>query len=509
MSRMILTLACALASYTLQADVARSEHQSLPNIVYILADDLGYGDVSCYNEQAAWRTPHMDQLAAGGMRFTDAHSGSSVCTPTRYGILTGRYAWRTRLKRGVLNGVSPHLIATERLTVARLLQQHGYHTACIGKWHLGWDWPRQADDSQAIDYSAAVRNGPNANGFDHYYCHSASLDMPPYVYVEDGRVTSPPNRETVNNDAKGFWRKGETGADFVHRDVLSNFTKRSVAYIESRAAQKSPFFLYLALPSPHTPILPTEEFEGKSATNAYGDFVLQTDDAIGQVVQAVDNAGISQDTIVIVTSDNGCSPTADYKELAQFGHDPSGGFRGHKADIFEGGHRVPFVVRWPRHVAAGSSSDASICLADLMRTCAEVIGTPLPDNAAEDSVSFLPALEPSLSSSALRESVVHHSINGSFAIRQGHWKLALCPGSGGWSAPTPANARKQNLPLVQLFDLEQDVAETTNVAEDHPEIVDMLIERLKQDVERGRSTPGKDQPNQGTTPFLPAGYRQA
>ncbi|MCO6044822.1 arylsulfatase [Aeoliella sp. ICT_H6.2] len=507
--RTVIVLACTLAGSFAAAVEPAHEAQRHPNIVYILADDLGYGDVSCYNQNAAWQTPHLDRLATEGMRFTDAHSGSSVCTPTRYGVLTGRYAWRSRLKRGVLNGTSPHLISPERLTVAKMLQQNGYQTACIGKWHLGWDWPGTDDGSQAIDYSKPVQNGPGAIGFDYHYCHSASLDMPPYVYVEDNRVTSLPDRVTENKDSKGFWRKGDTGADFTHRDVLSNFTKRAVAYIEKRASKEPPFFLYLAFPSPHTPILPTAEFQGKSGTNAYGDFVLQTDDAIGQILEAVDNAGISQNTIVMVTSDNGCSPRADYEELSRFGHDPSSGFRGHKADIFEGGHRVPFVVRWPQRVKPGTSCDATICLTDLMRTCADVIDVSLPDHAGEDSVSFLPALQEPQTTDGVRDSIIHHSINGSFAIRQGKWKLALCPGSGGWSNPTPANARKEQLPLVQLFDLEKDLAESTNVAKDHPEVVDMLIEKLRQDVERGRSTPGRRQQNHGATPFLPKGYEQA
>ncbi|CAK9037555.1 N-acetylgalactosamine-6-O-sulfatase [Durusdinium trenchii] len=498
-------LGCMLTSSLAQAAETQAEVH-VPNIVYVLADDLGYGDVSCFNENAAWRTPHIDKLASQGMRFTDAHSGSSVCSPTRYGILTGRYAWRTHSKNGVLSGVSPPPISPERLTVARLLQQIGYHTACIGKWHLGWNWATRDDEQGGgVDFSGPVQNGPGAVGFDYYYCLAASLDMPPYVYVEDNRVTSLPNRTTVNK-GMGFWRQGDTGADFEHEDVLANFTKRSVAYIQERAVLKSPFFLYLAIPSPHTPILPTREFLGKSGTNANGDFVLQTDDAVGQIVRAIEEAGIAQQTLLIVTSDNGCAPLADYKELAKFGHDPSAEFRGHKADIFEGGHRVPFVIRWPQRVSPATSCEATICLTDLMRTCADVLGVTLSDNAAGDSVSFLPAIKQPELKEPLRASVVHHSINGSFAIRQGKWKLNLCPGSGGWSDPSDAKARRMGLPLVQLYDLEQDSAETSNLARKFPEIVDELAEKLLKDIERGSSTPGERRKNDGDTPFLPEGY---
>ncbi len=503
----ICTAWCSIELEATGSPPARAAADS-PNVVYILADDMGYGDVSCLNEKAAWKTTHMDRLASEGMIFTDAHSGSAVCTPTRYGILTGRYAWRSRLKSGVLSGKSRHLIQPERLTVAKLLKRNGYHTACIGKWHLGWDWAEKEGNSKEIDYSRPVRNGPSVNGFDYSYNHSGSLDMAPYVYVENDRVTAPPDRVTDNKDYQGFWRKGATGSDFEHLDVLPNFTRRAVRYVRSRAREKTPFFLYLALPAPHTPILPTKEFAGKSGTNPYGDFVLQVDDTVGQVMKAVEEAGVAGNTLFIVTSDNGCSPRAQFEELARFGHDPSGVFRGHKADIFEGGHRVPFLVRWPAKVKAGSRSKETICLTDLMRTCADLLGAPLPDHAGEDSVSFLPALLGQKAAKPLREATVHHSINGSFAIRAGDWKLALCPGSGGWSAPKPNAAFKNKLPLVQLFNLRQDVGETTNVAGEHPEVVARLVEIVDGYVRDGRSTPGKAQSNEGETRFLPKGYEK-
>ncbi len=492
----------ALSLLVACAGPAQSTEDTPPNVVYILADDMGVGDVSCFNPNSAWKTEHIDRLASQGMRFTDAHSGSSVCTPTRYGILTGRYSWRSRLKRGVLGGGSPHLIDPKRMTVASFLAQHGYHSACIGKWHLGMDFTKQAEAKKKIDFEGPVTNGPDVLGFDHYYCHNGSLDMAPYVYVEDGRITAPPDRTTVNKDYQGFWRKGQTGADFVHEDVLPNFTRRGVAYVEERAKTGEPFFLYLPLPAPHTPILPTEEYRGRSKTNPYGDFVLQVDATVGALMKAVEDGGVADNTIFIVTCDNGCSPRAKFDELATFGHHPSGPFRGHKADIFEGGHRVPFVVRWPARVEAGKQCDQTICLTDLMRTCADALGAELPEAAGVDSVSFFPALVGS-ADDALREATVHHSVNGSFAIRQGRWKLILCPGSGGWSAPKPGPAWKQDLPRMQLYDLESDPGERDNVAATNEERVEQMIALLGDYVERGRSTPGPNQTNEGKIDYLP------
>ncbi|MCA8947970.1 MAG: arylsulfatase [Planctomycetes bacterium] len=497
-------LAVAFAAVAFRAAPAQ-DTAHFPNVVYVLADDLGCGDVSYSNSDAAWRTANIDRLAREGMVFTDAHSGSAVCTPTRYGVLTGRYAWRTRLARGVLDGSSPPLIAPERLTVARLLHGRGYHTVCLGKWHLGWRFGRQPGDDRAIDFAAPVTGGPDRNGFDAWFCLCASLDMPPYVWVENGRVTAPPDRVTVNDDFQGFWRRGDTGADFVHEDAMPLLTRRAVDCVRERADSGRPFFLYLALPAPHTPILPAAEFRGRSGTGPYGDYVLQVDATVGALTAAVAEAGIANDTIFVFTSDNGCSPRADFDRLARFGHAPSGPFRGHKADVFEGGHRVPFVVRWPGHIAAGSRSTQTICLTDLLRTCADVLGEPLPDDAGEDSVSMLPAWL-GRDEAPLREATVHHSINGAFAIRQGHWKLALCPGSGGWSDPKPAAARRQHLPLMQLYDLDADPGERDNVAAAHPEIVQRLTDLLASYVTRGRSTPGAAQQNDREVAFQPAPY---
>jgi len=460
------------------------------DLTVISAVILGYGDVSCLNKNSKIHTPNLDELAGEGMIFTDAHSGSSVCTPTRYGILTGRYCWRTRLKKGVLYGYDQHLVEDGRMTVASMLQQQGYHTACVGKWHLGWDWPLKSDDPKDIDYTKHIQHGPTTNGFDYSYCvSSGSLDMPPYVYVENDKVTPAPDRTVKASGGKKRFRMGPTGSDFKHIEVLPKITEKAVSYIEQWAERKdTPFFLYFALTAPHTPILPTKEFQGKSNTNEYGDFVLQIDWTVGQVMKALKRHGLEKNTLIIFTSDNGCTPKADFKELETFGHDPSYVFRGHKADIFEGGHRVPYITRWPTRIKAGSVCEDTICLTDLMATAAEMTGYTLPNNAGEDSVSILPDLM-GKTNKPLREATVHHSFNGSFSIRQDQWKLILCPDSGGWSHPKPGSKQAKQLPPVQLYDLGIDIGETTNLEDKHPVVVKQLTALLQDYKDRGRSTP--------------------
>lgn len=504
------------------ADRVESAAQPLPkvqrpNIVYVLCDDLGYGDVQCLNPDGKIPTPNIDRLAANGMIFTDAHSSSSVCTPTRYGIMTGRYNWRSRLKRGVLGGLSPLLIEPGRLTVPMLLKQHGYQTACVGKWHLGMGWEKQPGKAIAelsietreqawnVDFTKPVANGPRTVGFDAYFGISASLDMVPYAFISNDRVTAIPSLDKkfpmVLDRTNGFTREGPAAPEFDAADVLPTLTSKAIEFIDyaaPAAKRGTPFFLYLPYASPHTPILPTSDWQGKSGLNAYADFVMETDAGFGAVLDALDRNGVAENTLVIFASDNGCSPQANYPELLSKGHNPSHKFRGHKADIFEGGHRVPFIVRWPGKVQAGSRSDQLVSLNDLMATCADILGVKLPETAGEDSVSILPVLL-GKQSEPLREAVVHHSINGSFAIRQGPWKLIFCPDSGGWSAPRPGRPENKSLPSVQLYNLANDIAETNNLHEAHPDIVEKLTRLLQDYVRNGRSTPGHPQPN--TTPI--------
>ncbi|MEQ6120934.1 arylsulfatase [Reichenbachiella sp. MALMAid0571] len=478
-----------------------------PNIIYILADDLGYGDVAAFNENSKIKTPHLDRLAAEGMKFTDAHTSSSVCTPTRYGIITGRYNWRSKLKNGVLTGKSKALIPNTRTTAASILKKSGYSTAYIGKWHLGWDWGTKDSTSESgegwnfkdfdkIDYSKPVKNNPNDLGFDYAYGHCGSLDMAPYVYVENGMATMIPDSTTVNKGKYSWWREGHTSGDFIHEDVTPNFFRRGIKYVKEHAQDENPFFLYLPLPSPHTPILPTQEWQDKSGINPYADFVMMVDDYVGQLNTAIKEAGIEENTLIIFTSDNGCSPAAKIEEMTEKGHYPSYVYRGHKADIFEGGHRVPFIVKWPGRIAKGSVSDEIICTTDFAATCAAITGYQLKDSEAEDSYNMLPLFDQKKLATPFREATVHHSINGSFAIRQGAWKLIMCPGSGGWSFPTPNNKKAlEGLPEVQLYNLMNDPGEKDNLQASNPQKVDELKKLLTKYILEGRSTPGIIQQN--------------
>ena len=481
--------ACALLAPPI-ASAARP-----PNIVVILADDLGFGDVHFLNPQRGrLATPNIDRLASEGMTFTDAHSGSAVCTPTRYGILTGRYAWRSRLQKGVLGPYDAPLISQGRLTLPSMLKANGYRTACIGKWHLGWNWPRAAGK---VAFDQPITEGPTTLDFDSYFGTDVP-NYPPYCFIENDRtvgIPSIPKPKTI------YGTPGEMLPGWRLDAILPALTEHACGYVNRCAKQQTPFFLYLPLTSPHTPLAVAESWRGKSGLGLYGDWVMQTDSSAGEVLRAIDQSGVRDNTLVIFTSDNGCAPYigVDYqaentkmgrvKELEEKGHYPSAGFRGYKSDIWEGGHRIPFVARWPGVVKPGSRSQQTICLTDILATCAEVVGARVPASAAEDSVSILPALRGG-AHKPLREAVVHHSIGGQFAIRQGKWKLALCAGSGGWTEPTEAQALKQGLPPIQLYDLHADPAERDNLASQHPAEVGRLTRLLEHYVVAGRSTPG-------------------
>jgi len=478
---LVLSLFLALTAPTIAAD--------RPNILFILADDLGYGDVAALNPAGKIKTPNLDRIIHEGMHFTDAHSSSAVCTPTRYSILTGRYHWRSKLQKGVLGGYSRPLIDAPRPTVASFLRDQGYVTACIGKWHLGLDWALKdgrglADDQGLlskdyadewnIDYTVPVQNGPQDRGFDRYFGISASLDMPPFVFIRGRQVVEAPTVE------KTWLRKGPAAVGFEAVDVLPKFTAETVQFLKERAepaAKQQPFFLYLPLNSPHTPIVPSPEWQGKSGINTYADFTMQTDHCVGEILQALDSTGLAKNTLIIFTSDNGCSPSAKFDELLAAGHDPSFVFRGHKADVFEGGHRIPFLVRWPGVVAPGSKSDQLTGQWDLLATCAELTNNALPQGSGADSVSFLPALRGETAKG--RESLVSQSINGSFAIRRGPWKLCVCPDSGGWSEPRPGRKNQGPLPDVQLYHLGEDPGESINRAAAHPKVVTELRSLLE------------------------------
>jgi len=478
------------------ADESRAAARNArPNVVIVLADDLGFGDVRANNPDSPIPTPGLDALAEAGMRFTDAHTPSSVCTPTRYGLLTGRYCWRTRLTRGVLNGYSPHLIDPDRLTIADLMKNAGYRTACVGKWHLGMDLPENAEGG-GIDYRGAVTNGPNANGFDYFYGITASLDMPPYVYLENDRFTAAATGRIAGRRFPSYWRPGELAEGFDHRAALDHLTDKATGYIESSASEDAPFFLYVPLTSPHKPALPAERFAGKSGIGPYGDFVIQTDDVVARLDEALRDAGVFDDTLVMVTSDNGSymyrydGDRADHRDDASIQgyrattHTANHIYRGTKADIYESGHRVFFAARWPGVIEPGTTASQTISLVDVFATLAELTDQPLPDAAAEDSFGFLSRLRGEVTDTS-RGPVIMHSANGTFAIRVGQYKLIAGSGSGGRTQPRSKPFDKP----YQLYDLSKDPSETTNLIEDEPAIAARLEAMLTELRESGRSRP--------------------
>jgi len=490
-----------------------------PNVVVILADDFGVGDIQALWPSNKIRTPELDRLMREGMGFTDAHSASAVCTPTRYGLLTGRYCWRTRLQEWVLGTYEPPLIDAERLTLPGLLKKHGYRTACMGKWHLGWQWPgeqpsRMTRIPNALwkakwDFSKPIAGGPTTRGFDYYFGVDVP-NFPPFTFIENDRVVAMPTARYQPDNSQGVYLpKNFSGTPMAPgwdlREILPEITRRAVRFIRQQAKQDAPFFLYFPMTSPHFPIVPTEKFAGKSGIAPIGDFLMQTDFSAGQIIRAIDEAGIAQNTIVIFTADNGHSEFYGCKKLVEAGHLPSGPYRGYKTRIWEGGHRVPFVVRWPGRIAPGSSSDQLLCLNDIFATCAELLGERLPDNAAEDSFSFLPALlgKPAVApgTAAGRPNLVSHSLAGEFAYREGPWKLVFkMPGGNPWKLVFEKPGRRRHPArgkpcVVQLYNLDSDIGEKHDLAKKHPEIVRRLTVGLKRVVDQGRSRPGPKQPN--------------
>jgi arylsulfatase A len=521
---------------------------SRPNILYVLADDLGQGDVSCFNPHSAWTTPHLDTLAAEGMRFTDSHATSALCTPSRYGLLTGRYNWRSHLKRAVLPGDSQSLIEKGRLTVAGFLREHGYRTAVVGKWHLGLDWqlrkggnayaeyrqsgPEDGSDGTAsgrprmgrggnfdpvdhtwregmdIDYSQPILHGPRELGFDRSFITAASLDQPPYVYIEDGvplgeATVYEGHAERLDRRTDSMQQSIQRGAmvpGYDVRRVAQDFQDKALEVLDGLLAGDDPWFLYVPSHLVHGPIIPDEPWQGRSGAGPYGDFVLQFDDYVGQLVERIDGAGAREDTIVIVTSDNGASGVAGFAGLAEHGHDPNNGFRGHKGDIHEGGHREPFIVRWPERIPAGATSEGLVSHADLFATLADVLGQDLPADAAEDSVSELPLWEGGVQ--PVRRSLVTSSGGGGFSLRDGEWKLDFVTNDDGMDATFAVAQGLEPAPEyvpAQLYHLADDPQEERNLIADHPERVARMTEMMAEQIRRGRSTPGPSTPNQAPT----------
>ena len=470
-----------------------SGSSQLPNIVFILADDMGYGDVQAFNPDSQIPTPNLNRLANEGMRFLDAHSGSGVCSPTRYGVLTGRYCWRTWLKNGVLwPPVDRALIGPDRLTVAGMLKQRGYVTACVGKWHLGFEWSR--DDQGEVDFNQPLKYGPTDVGFDEFFGIAGSLDMIPYVFYHNRRPSDSVTETQEGLSFPKFIREGPRARDFDPETVLDRLTDQAVDFIERNAGNDEPFFLYFPMTAPHKPVWPAARFKDKTNLGPYGDFIHQTDATVGRILQALERMGVTDDTLVVFTSDNGSYmyriPEAEPDHIQDArvqGYHPARHtsnfiWRGTKADVWEGGHRVPFIVRWPGRIEPQTQCSQTICLTDFMATCAEITDFVLPDDAAEDSFSLLSLLYES-DLTHKRAPVIHHSSNGTFSIRQGTWKMVFGSGSGGRQKPVGKPFEKPYF----LFNLEADPSETTNVIARFPEVVERLTEKLEAIRQDGRS----------------------
>lgn len=501
-----LVLLCSLPAAATESETKKAREQ--PNIVIIYADDLGYGDVQSYNpERGKIPTPNIDRLAAQGMRFTDAHSSSGVCSPSRYTLLTGRYHWRTRLQSGIVGLWGPPLIAPDRLTIAGLGKQHGYQTACIGKWHLGWDWPipteraavfkeKPKGDIAATDahravwkevFTQPIAGGPLTNGFDEYFGTDVP-NWPPFCFIENDRTVGVPSeflptRLFKNNLAS---LQGPALQDWQLEKVLPTLADRATEFIARAAKANKPFLLYMPLTAPHTPLAVNAQWKGKSGLGTYADFVMETDAVVGRVLDALEKSGAADQTLVIFTSDNGCAPYIGVAAMEKLGHFPSGPLRGYKSDVWEGGHRIPFIVRWPGMVKPGTVCGQLVHQADLMATCAEILDSKLPDTAGEDSFSLLPMLIGE--DKPMREHTVSCSSTGVPGLRHGSWKLILAPGSGGWSKGGSDQP-------IQLYNLADDLGETKNLAAAQPDRVAQMKTLLESFITTGRSTPGPPQSN--------------
>ena len=454
-SLVLLLAACA------SVPEARELPDRPPNLVIILADDMGWGDPRCFNPDSKIPTPHIDRLAAEGMRFTDAHAPGAWCVPSRYGLLTGRYP----VRKGKFSPNAGPVIDADRLTLPGMLREAGYATAMVGKWHLGFEGgPATGGEDK--------HGGPLDRGFDRFFGIHASLDIPPYYYV-DGRTPVAPPANTIEasatpgwTDIQGaFWREGDCAPGFVHEEVLPRFSDRAVEWALDMAADDQPFFLYLALASPHTPWFTSGEFSGQTGAGLYGEFVADTDAAVGRVLAALDRAGVTEETLVIFTSDNG--PVWYPHDVERFGHASTGPFRGMKSDSWEGGHRMPFVARWPQVVPAATTSTQTICFTDLLATCAELTGRELTDH---DSVSLVPALRDPEAPTGREVTIL--KANGS-VVRMGDWKLIDHLGSGGFSKPRRVEVEEGG-PVGQLYDLAADRGEARNLWSENPLVVQRL-----------------------------------
>lgn len=505
MRRILLSLSCL--AFSGSSSIAKQ-----PNVLILYADDLGFGDLSCYNSKSKIPTPHLDQLAKEGMRFTDGHSSSGICTPSRYALLTGRHHWRDF--HGIVNAFGGSVFKPERLTMPEMLKEKGYDTAVIGKWHLGWDWealkkpeakPTEVTQwnrkkkqwgPEAFDWSKPIPDGPLAHGFDYYFGDTV-INFPPYCWIENDKVVSPPDAIMDTSKLKpikeGNWefRPGPMITGWDPYENIPTTTKRGVEYIKAQAKSEEPFFLYFAYPAPHAPIIPNDKFDGKSKAGPYGDLVYETDDSIGQLLKALKDSGQAGNTIVIFTADNGPEHYA-YARDQKFGHWSAYPLRGLKRDIYEGGHHVPFIVKYPGVIKPGTLNNSLVSQIDLMATIASVVGFELPKkNAAEDSHDLMPLLRGEVKS--VRSTHIHNTSSGRYAIRDGDW--VLVDTKSGYVSRRDKNwEKKHGYPEkenaeAKLFNLKEDIGQRNDLAARHPGKVKEMQALLKKIREQGHSAP--------------------
>ena len=485
---LFLFISLGLGSLSVSATpVAASNPKFKPNIIFIMADDMGYGDIQAYNSDSKIDTPNLNQLAKQGMRFTDAHAPAGLCVQTRYGLLTGQYPFRTTLKER-----TDPCIKEEQLTLPGMLKKAGYDTAMLGKWHLGF-----VGGKDKTDYSQGLHGGPKDRGFDYFFGIPASLDIPPYYWIQNRKPLLAPTETIGDNFSDGwtriqgaFWRKGRVAPGFVHAEVLPTISRRANFFLDTRAQlppkTRKPFFLYLPLPAPHTPWLPGKRFTGKSNASMYGDFVMMVDDMVGQIMKRLEQHGMADDTLLVFTSDNG--PVWYPADTERLGHSSTGSLRGMKADSYEGGHRVPFIVRWPSQTPASTVNEHLICHTDMLATLAVLTGQEVPIGQAQDSINqspllFMPKLE-----EPPRNTLITSNNPKYFGVRMGQWKMITGLGSGGFTQPRDLKPSEGG-PTGQLFNLSEDLSETNNLWQKHPEIVKQLESILRQSKEAGKPQP--------------------